>query len=141
MVLFYLALKQKWKVHIKLQFATLQSNAVLLYNGRYNNKNDFVAIQIINGQVQFTVSTGKDAASALTNVRGGVNDGEWHTVTAVFKNQVSLLNCLLPRKELWVNIFYSVFRTELVDINAHLNTCLNCPIQSVKLDFPKWKLA
>ena len=77
MVLFYLALKQKWKVHIKLQFATLQSNAVLLYNGRYNNKNDFVAIQIINGQVQFTVSTGKDAASALTNVRGGVNDGEW----------------------------------------------------------------
>ncbi|XP_031559365.1 cadherin EGF LAG seven-pass G-type receptor 2-like [Actinia tenebrosa] len=85
------ALTQKWRVHIKLQFATLQSDAVLLYNGRYNNENDFIALEITNGQVRFTVNTGKDAASAVTNVEGGVNDGTWHTVTAVFKNQTSIV--------------------------------------------------
>lgn len=40
-------------------FATKEPNGLLLYNGRFNEKHDFIAMEIINEQIQLTFSAGK----------------------------------------------------------------------------------
>ena len=42
------------------RFATRERNALLLYNGRFNEKHDFIALEIIEEQVQLTFSAGED---------------------------------------------------------------------------------
>ena len=71
------------------------ANAVLLYNGRYNNENDFMALELLDGQMVFTVSLGKEKGSLSSStsqvksfISGGVNDGQWHLVRVVFNNKV-----------------------------------------------------
>ncbi|XP_032221364.2 cadherin EGF LAG seven-pass G-type receptor 2 isoform X2 [Nematostella vectensis] len=87
----FTALSQKWRLHISLQFTTLQSDALLLYNGQFNDKQDFIAIELSGGQVRFTVSTGGTPASATSRVDGGLNDGRWHSLTAVYKNKTAIV--------------------------------------------------
>lgn len=41
-----------------LRFATLERSGLLLYNGRLNEKHDFLAVEIVDGQVQLKYSTG-----------------------------------------------------------------------------------
>lgn len=41
------------------RFATRERNALLLYNGRFNEKHDFIALEIIEEQIQLTFSAGK----------------------------------------------------------------------------------
>lgn len=41
------------------RFATQERNALLLYNGRFNEKHDFIALEIVDEQVQLTFSAGK----------------------------------------------------------------------------------
>lgn len=41
------------------RFATREKNALLLYNGRFNEKHDFIALEIMNEQIQLTFSAGK----------------------------------------------------------------------------------
>lgn len=40
------------------RFATQERNALLLYNGRFNEKHDFIAVEIIEEQIQLTFSAG-----------------------------------------------------------------------------------
>jgi len=62
-------LTQRWNLSLTLEFSTYEANAVLLYNGRYTNANDFVALEIINSQVVFTVSLGeKDNSQSIHQV-------------------------------------------------------------------------
>lgn len=76
--------RQKRGFEISFEFRTVYANAVLLYNGRHSNQNDFVAVQIVDGQVHFSVSFGKRKIEQVTTIQsfiaGGVNDGKWHTV-------------------------------------------------------------
>ncbi|OBS74222.1 hypothetical protein A6R68_15235 [Neotoma lepida] len=39
-------------------FATQDRNALLLYNGRFNEKHDFIALEIVDEQLQLTFSAG-----------------------------------------------------------------------------------
>lgn len=41
------------------RFATKEPNGLLLYNGRFNEKHDFIAMEIINEQIQLTFSAGR----------------------------------------------------------------------------------
>lgn len=41
------------------RFATREPNGLLLYNGRFNEKHDFIAMEIIQEQVQLTYSAGR----------------------------------------------------------------------------------
>lgn len=43
---------------IFFRFATRERNALLLYNGRFNEKHDFIALEIIAEQIQLTFSGG-----------------------------------------------------------------------------------
>ena len=41
------------------RFATRERNALLLYNGRFNEKHDFIALEISEEQIQLTFSAGE----------------------------------------------------------------------------------
>lgn len=40
------------------RFATVQPSGLLFYNGRLNEKHDFLALELVAGQVRLTYSTG-----------------------------------------------------------------------------------
>lgn len=46
------------------RFATKERDGLLLYNGRFNEKHDFVALEIVGEQVQLTFSAGMGTAPA-----------------------------------------------------------------------------
>ncbi|EDV19285.1 uncharacterized protein TRIADDRAFT_62266 [Trichoplax adhaerens] len=82
-------IKQRWRLEISVQFATIHDNGLLLYNGRYNHRGDYLALELINGKVRLSFSTGTDKYSATANIEGNVNDGKWHTVSVKYLNQVA----------------------------------------------------
>lgn len=45
------------------RFATQDRNALLLYNGRFNERHDFIALEIVEEQVQLTFSAGRPPSS------------------------------------------------------------------------------
>ena len=81
---------------MSFEFTTEDSNAILIYNGRYNNLNDFMAVEIYDGQVVFSVSVGrkKGKAEQIFTVKsfipGGVNDGQWNKVKVRYNIEVRI---------------------------------------------------
>jgi hypothetical protein len=63
------------------RFATQAKNALLFYNGRFNEQHDFLALEIIDEQVQFSFSLGGNItvvntihlAMSLTNIWEDLN--------------------------------------------------------------------
>lgn len=70
-------------------FATRDANGLLLYNGRYNEHNDFLALEIIEGHLQFSYSLGANVSRVLLTYPSSVSDGNWHTVTVNYFNRVN----------------------------------------------------
>ncbi|XP_016844332.1 protocadherin-like wing polarity protein stan isoform X2 [Nasonia vitripennis] len=90
------SLRQRHRLHLKLRFATEASEGLLLYNGRYNEKHDFIALEIVESQMQFSFSLGDEITRATAKIPGGVSDGQWHEVQVSYINRsvvVSLDNC------------------------------------------------
>ncbi|XP_065199574.1 protocadherin-like wing polarity protein stan [Planococcus citri] len=92
------SLKQRNRLYISLRFATLEESGLLLYNGRYNELHDFIALEIVEGgqAVEFSFSLGSDVTRVSASLPGGVNDGNWHTVVVSYHNKtatVSLDGC------------------------------------------------
>ncbi|KAK7789529.1 hypothetical protein R5R35_000833 [Gryllus longicercus] len=90
------ALRQRHRLHISLRFATQAESGLLLYNGRYNEKHDFIALEIVKGAVHFTFSLGTNVTTTSVTVPGGVSDGQWHSVSVQYFNKsatVSLDDC------------------------------------------------
>lgn len=77
------------KIDLYCRFATQSSDGLLLYNGRYNEQHDFIALEIVNNRVQFSFSLGSEITKASANIPGGVADGNWHSVTVSYFNKVS----------------------------------------------------
>uniref|UniRef100_T1IKX4 Cadherin EGF LAG seven-pass G-type receptor 1 n=1 Tax=Strigamia maritima TaxID=126957 RepID=T1IKX4_STRMM len=86
------ALRQRHRLNIKLSFATRSKNALLLYNGRYNEKHDFIALEIMNGDLQFSFSLGTEVSRVKTSIPNGVSDGEWHTLQILYYNRTATLS-------------------------------------------------
>ncbi|KAM9828437.1 cadherin EGF LAG seven-pass G-type receptor 3 isoform 2-T2 [Syngnathus typhle] len=80
-------LRQRFHLSISLTFATLESNGLLFYNGRFNEKHDFITLEIQEGQVVLKYSTGESSTQVSPFLRGGVSDGEWHTVHIHYYNK------------------------------------------------------
>ncbi|KAM9342473.1 cadherin EGF LAG seven-pass G-type receptor 3 [Pholidichthys leucotaenia] len=80
-------LRQRFHLSISLTFATLESSGLLFYNGRFNEKHDFIALEIQEGQVVFKYSTGKSSTQVSPFLPGGVSDGDWHTVHIHYYNK------------------------------------------------------
>ncbi|CAL4108899.1 unnamed protein product [Meganyctiphanes norvegica] len=90
------ALKQRHRLHLKISFATREHNGLLLYNGRYNEQHDFMALEIIKGDIRFSFSLGSKLTHVFASLPAGVDDGEWHTVSVEYHNRratVTIDNC------------------------------------------------
>ncbi|NXJ47142.1 CELR2 protein, partial [Spizaetus tyrannus] len=57
-------LRQRFHFTLALTFATKERDGLLLYNGRFNEKHDFVALEIVGEQVQLTFSAGMGTVPA-----------------------------------------------------------------------------
>uniref|UniRef100_A0AAQ5WYN7 Cadherin, EGF LAG seven-pass G-type receptor 3 n=1 Tax=Amphiprion ocellaris TaxID=80972 RepID=A0AAQ5WYN7_AMPOC len=75
------------RFHLSISFATLESSGLLFYNGRFNEKHDFIALEIQEGQVVFKYSTGESSTQVSPYLPGGVSDGDWHTVHIHYYNK------------------------------------------------------
>jgi len=85
------SLRRRHRFHIMLQFATVQNVALLLYNGRYNDKHDFIALEIVDSYLKFSYSLGSTVVSvSLPSVP--VSNGIWHKVAIDYRDRnVTLL--------------------------------------------------
>uniref|UniRef100_A0A673HHF7 Cadherin EGF LAG seven-pass G-type receptor 3-like n=1 Tax=Sinocyclocheilus rhinocerous TaxID=307959 RepID=A0A673HHF7_9TELE len=72
-------LRQRFHLSISLSFATLESNGLLFYNGRFNEKHDFLALEILDGQMSST--------QVSPYLPDRVSDGSWHTVHIHYYNK------------------------------------------------------
>ncbi|KAJ8731807.1 hypothetical protein PYW08_014537 [Mythimna loreyi] len=90
-------LKRRNRLHLKLKFATQSPNGLLLYNGRYNERHDFLALETISTGagisggpgVRFTFALG--GGKVDVTVAGDVADGAWHTVEIEYYNRTATL--------------------------------------------------
>ncbi|XP_041965982.1 cadherin EGF LAG seven-pass G-type receptor 1 [Alosa sapidissima] len=83
-------LKQRFHFTVSLMFATRERNALLLYNGRFNEKHDFIALEISEEQIQLTFSAGETKTSVSPFIPGGVSDGQWHIVQLHYYNKPNI---------------------------------------------------
>ncbi|XP_056129029.1 cadherin EGF LAG seven-pass G-type receptor 2 [Lampris incognitus] len=90
-------LRQRFHFTLSLSFATKEPNGLLLYNGRFNEKHDFIAMEIINEQVQLTFSAGETKTTVSPYILGGVSDGQWHVVQVHYYNKPVLNQAGLPQ--------------------------------------------
>lgn len=90
------SLRQRHRFNIKLNFSTIVENGLLLYNGRYNELHDFIALEVLNGKISFSFSLGKDVKSVSIDQEAKVSDGFWHTIEVSYFNRsvtISLDSC------------------------------------------------
>ncbi|XP_078500339.1 cadherin EGF LAG seven-pass G-type receptor 2 isoform X1 [Lissotriton helveticus] len=80
-------LRQRFRFTVSLMFATKERDGLLLYNGRFNEKHDFIALEIVQEQVQLTFSAGESTTTVSPFIPGGVSDGQWHTVQLQYYNK------------------------------------------------------
>ncbi|XP_030634210.1 cadherin EGF LAG seven-pass G-type receptor 2 [Chanos chanos] len=90
-------LRQRFHFTLSLSFATKEPNGLLLYNGRFNEKHDFIAVEIINEQIQLTFSAGETKTTVSPYVHGGVSDGQWHVIKVHYYNKPILNQAGLPQ--------------------------------------------
>ncbi|XP_063165424.1 cadherin EGF LAG seven-pass G-type receptor 1-like [Candoia aspera] len=60
-------LRQRFHFTVSLMFATRERNALLLYNGRFNEKHDFIALEIVEEQIQLTFSAVETFVQLVTH--------------------------------------------------------------------------
>jgi cadherin EGF LAG seven-pass G-type receptor 1 len=69
-------IKSRNQIIIRLKFATIVDSGLLLYNGRYNDINDFIALEIIDGFIQFSFSLGDKIQTVSIERKEKISDGE-----------------------------------------------------------------
>ncbi|KAM9471158.1 cadherin EGF LAG seven-pass G-type receptor 1 [Clarias gariepinus] len=89
-------LKQRFHFTLSFMFATRERNALLLYNGRFNEKHDFIAVEIVDEQIQLTFSAGESKTTVAPFIPAGVSDGQWHTVWLHYYNKPNIGRTGLP---------------------------------------------
>uniref|UniRef100_A0A8C7RY70 Cadherin EGF LAG seven-pass G-type receptor 1a n=1 Tax=Oncorhynchus mykiss TaxID=8022 RepID=A0A8C7RY70_ONCMY len=89
-------LRQRFHFTVSFMFATRERNALLLYNGRFNEKHDFMALEIIEDQIQLTFSAGEAKTTVLPFVLSGVSDGQWHRVQLHYYNKPNIGRLGIP---------------------------------------------
>lgn len=66
-------------IHIDVMFKTREANGLILFNG--GKKEDFVAIELVEGHVHYIVNVGDGVVSIKDNCKSHLNDNRWHTIT------------------------------------------------------------
>lgn len=85
------SMKQRHRFNIKLRFATINDNGLLLYNGRYNDLHDFIALELVDGRATFSFSLGDRIQKVFVTRKYKLSDGEWHSVEVIYFNRTATL--------------------------------------------------
>lgn len=72
-------LKAYSNVFIDFRFKTLEANGLLFYNG--GRRNDFIAIELVNGKVHYIFDLGDGPITLRDKSRIHMNDNRWHVVS------------------------------------------------------------
>lgn len=75
---------------INITLTTTQQNALLLYNPSHSHDKEFIALEIIDGKVRFSLNLGSTEALRLT-IPKVIANGEWFQIYAVRNKKVSRL--------------------------------------------------
>ena len=79
----------KNRLTLSFRFATIAPSGVLLYSGRVGGLHDFLAVELVIGQLKVGVSLGGEAITMTTDSVWQLNNGQWHTVEVHLDEQVS----------------------------------------------------
>ena len=79
----------KTRLILSFRFAAIAPSGVLLYNGRIGGLHDFLAVELVIGQLKVGVSLGGEAIAMTTDSVWQLNNGQWHTVEVHLDEQVS----------------------------------------------------
>ena len=74
-----------------MEFTTTKHSGLLLFNGRYDGKHDFIAVEVWQGQIWCRLSLFSHKVIVTSNVNGGVIYGNWHKVEVAFQNRVRIV--------------------------------------------------
>ncbi|XP_026328508.1 protocadherin-like wing polarity protein stan isoform X2 [Hyposmocoma kahamanoa] len=91
------SLKRRHRFHLKMKFATQTTSGLLLYNGRYNERHDFIALEVVssgaghNGGAGLRFTFGLGGAKTEVTVAGDVADGLWHSVDVEYFNRTATI--------------------------------------------------
>jgi leucine-rich repeat transmembrane neuronal protein 1/2 len=72
-------LKAYSTMNLYFQFKTLESDGLILYNAGKNQ--DFIAIELINGHLNYVFNMGDGPRTVKSNTRTTLNDNRWHAIT------------------------------------------------------------
>lgn len=72
-------LKAYSNVFIDFRFKTLEANGLLFFNG--GRRNDFIAVELVNGRVHYIFDLGDGPITLRDKSRIHMNDNRWHVVS------------------------------------------------------------
>ncbi|XP_076366546.1 neurexin 1-like [Tachypleus tridentatus] len=72
-------LKAYSTMNLYFQFKTLEPNGLILYNS--GKEQDFIAIELVNGHLDYIFNLGDGPKNVRSNTRRTLNDNKWHAVT------------------------------------------------------------
>ncbi|XP_028397978.1 cadherin EGF LAG seven-pass G-type receptor 2-like [Dendronephthya gigantea] len=86
-------LSQRWFIDVSLEFATVSSNGVLVYVGRYGYENDTMALELRNGKLYYVFSAGDDIKTVSVGPAEGesIVNGKWHKVSISYQQRTGAL--------------------------------------------------
>jgi neurexin len=64
---------------VQFHFKTKEENGLILYNSGHNN--DYIAVELVNGQIQYVFSLGKETNVIKSKSKEKLSDNKWHLVT------------------------------------------------------------
>lgn len=65
-------------ISIRFQFRSFEHNGLLLFNA--GKASDFIAVELINGRLHYTLNLGYGPISIKDNAPGSLSDNKWHRV-------------------------------------------------------------
>ena len=76
------------RLDLDFRFATISPSGLLFYSGNLDNEDDYVAAELVIGQLRVGVSFGGVAAMLTTDSVWNLNDGQWRSVNIKLRNRV-----------------------------------------------------
>ncbi|CAH1970837.1 unnamed protein product [Acanthoscelides obtectus] len=65
-------------IHIDFMFRTREPDGLIMFNG--GKKEDFVAVELVDGHINYVVNVGDGTVTLRDTVRTPLNDNRWHVV-------------------------------------------------------------
>ncbi|GAB6020348.1 hypothetical protein CHUAL_003060 [Chamberlinius hualienensis] len=98
------SMQQRHRFTLSVQIATVEAYGLIFYAGRYNDRHDFIALEIVDGAARFSFSLGSNVSQVTVrtfdplkpNNQGRLDDGEWHSIHMQYLNRTATLwldNC------------------------------------------------